>query len=197
MASPNTDQPAPCPSRGPLTASAHWQVMQDLAERAEIGQERYGTPLTSDNGRDHLVDAYQELLDFLPYMRLALNAWEELRLEVAHIRQVAHAAPRPPESAPHPLALEEMATILRGCGWVVCPPEQQSIVAYQAVTIDEVAATTFQERHGRPWTSHEREECVAALARHRWSATLSYADHRVPLSRTPDLAPWFPSGEGA
>lgn len=48
-------------------------VLADMAERDRLGRERYGTPLTTGNGRDHLVDAYQEALDGAVYMR----AWLE------------------------------------------------------------------------------------------------------------------------
>lgn len=41
----------------------------DMAERDRLGRERYGTPLQADNGRDHLVDAYQEALDLCVYLR--------------------------------------------------------------------------------------------------------------------------------
>lgn len=41
----------------------------EMLERDKIGRERYGTPLTAGNGRDHLVDAYQEILDFAVYLR--------------------------------------------------------------------------------------------------------------------------------
>lgn len=44
-------------------------VVKDMQLRDQIGRERYGTPLTANNGRDQLVDAYQELLDFLVYLR--------------------------------------------------------------------------------------------------------------------------------
>jgi hypothetical protein len=50
-----------------------WQLVDDMTARDKIGRERYGTPLTTGNGRDHLVDAYQELLDGAVYMR----AWLE------------------------------------------------------------------------------------------------------------------------
>lgn len=86
------DQPAPLaqPERTPVWALviADYQrttaaqnlvdpidglVLADMAERDRIGRERYGTPLTTDNGRDHLVDAYQECLDLAVYLR----AWLE------------------------------------------------------------------------------------------------------------------------
>lgn len=49
------------------------RVIDDMRERDAIGRARYATPLTAHNGRDHLVDAYQELLDFVVYLR----AWLE------------------------------------------------------------------------------------------------------------------------
>jgi hypothetical protein len=42
-------------------------VLADMRERDVLSRSRYGTPLTSGNGRDHLVDAYQECLDACVY----------------------------------------------------------------------------------------------------------------------------------
>jgi hypothetical protein len=50
-------------------------VIADMKQRDELGRARYGTPLTSHNGRDHLVDAYQEALDMAVY----LAAWLDER----------------------------------------------------------------------------------------------------------------------
>jgi hypothetical protein len=44
-------------------------IVADMETRDRIGRERYGTPLAPFNGRDHLVDAYQELLDAAVYLR--------------------------------------------------------------------------------------------------------------------------------
>lgn len=44
-------------------------VLTDLEERAEAGNERYGTYLETHNGRDALWDLYQELLDSCMYVR--------------------------------------------------------------------------------------------------------------------------------
>lgn len=44
-------------------------VVDDMRRRDQIGRQRYGTPLTVDNGRDHLVDMYQELLDASVYTK--------------------------------------------------------------------------------------------------------------------------------
>lgn len=43
-------------------------VLMDMRERDALGRTRYGTPLTSHNGRDHLIDAYQECLDMSVYL---------------------------------------------------------------------------------------------------------------------------------
>lgn len=51
----------------PLYAVYH--ALNDMRERDRVGRERYGTPLTTNNGRDHLVDAYQELLDGAVYLK--------------------------------------------------------------------------------------------------------------------------------
>ena len=47
-------------------------VLADMAERDNTGRARYGVPLTAHNGRDQLIDAYQEALDFAVYLRSAL-----------------------------------------------------------------------------------------------------------------------------
>jgi len=48
-------------------------VIEDMQERDRIGRERYGTPLQSHNGRDALVDLYQELLDACAYIRQVIE----------------------------------------------------------------------------------------------------------------------------
>lgn len=67
---PIVDQPAPKPTAGvPI-----WDlVMADMAARDRVGRERYGVPLQSGNGRDALVDAYQEALDLTAYLRQAIE----------------------------------------------------------------------------------------------------------------------------
>ncbi len=63
------DQPPPKPSSGDL-----WLlVIEDMKHRRRVGIERYGTPLQPGNGRDALVDAYQEALDLAVYLRQAIE----------------------------------------------------------------------------------------------------------------------------
>lgn len=63
------DQPPPLASSGDV-----WQlVMADMADRRNVGIQRYGMPLQPNNGRDALVDAYQEALDLAVYLRQAIE----------------------------------------------------------------------------------------------------------------------------
>jgi predicted HAD superfamily Cof-like phosphohydrolase len=64
------EQAAPVPNeRKPV-----WELVQaDMAARDLVGRERYGTPLQAFNGRDPLVDAYQEALDQVVYLRQAIE----------------------------------------------------------------------------------------------------------------------------
>ena len=48
-------------------------VIEDLKKRAVEGQKRYGTMLQSENGRDALIDAYEEALDLCMYLRQELE----------------------------------------------------------------------------------------------------------------------------
>ena len=64
------DQPAPTTNNRP----AVWPlVIEDMRGRDVIGRERYGTPLQPHNGRDALVDAYQEGLDLVVCLRQAIE----------------------------------------------------------------------------------------------------------------------------
>jgi len=49
------------------------RVLEDMAERHAIGTRKYGVPLTAGDGRDHLIDAYQEALDLAVYLRQELD----------------------------------------------------------------------------------------------------------------------------
>lgn len=48
-------------------------VLADLCERSAAGTRKYGTKLRAHNGRDALVDAYQEALDLCMYLRQAIE----------------------------------------------------------------------------------------------------------------------------
>jgi hypothetical protein len=65
----NQPEPQPITNSGP----AVWDlVIQDMRERDASGLEKYGTRLQPHNGRNALVDAYQEALDLVVYLRQAI-----------------------------------------------------------------------------------------------------------------------------
>ena len=58
-------------------------IREDLTSRENYGIKEYGEPLTTFNGRDALVDAYQELLDLVVYLRQFLeerDKWRKIEL---------------------------------------------------------------------------------------------------------------------
>lgn len=76
-------EPAPTPTDGKPV----WDmVIEDMRERDQVGRERYGTPLQIHNGRRALVDAYQEALDLVVYLRQEI---EERRALEQHAEQMA------------------------------------------------------------------------------------------------------------
>lgn len=47
-------------------------IVHDMMARDAFGRAKYGTPLQAGNGRDAIVDAYQEALDLCVYLKQAL-----------------------------------------------------------------------------------------------------------------------------
>jgi hypothetical protein len=48
-------------------------VIADMNERDAMGARKYGVRHQHDNGRDHLIDAYQEALDLACYLRAEIE----------------------------------------------------------------------------------------------------------------------------
>ncbi len=70
-------QPDPIPN----SSRPIWElVIQDMHSRDQTEQQRYGTRLQANNGRDALRDAYEEALGLCVYLRQAI---EERRQKVA------------------------------------------------------------------------------------------------------------------
>jgi hypothetical protein len=74
------DQPPPVENDRPAIADL---VIADIQGRKRIGIERYGVALQPHNGRDALVDLYQELLDGAKYARQKIEELEDHRAEGA------------------------------------------------------------------------------------------------------------------
>ena len=67
---PATDQPLPIPNNNP---SIHDMVAADLEARKQLGISKYKQELQADNGRDNLLDAYEELLDLCVYLKAEIE----------------------------------------------------------------------------------------------------------------------------
>jgi hypothetical protein len=50
----------------------HDAMIRDIEARKTLGAKRYGTPLQPHNGRNALLDAYEEALDLAVYLKQAL-----------------------------------------------------------------------------------------------------------------------------
>jgi len=87
------DQPAP-------------KIRSDLFQREQVGIDRYGTAPQAHNGRDSIIDAYQEALDLACYLRQTI---EEGGLVARH---GADDTPRDP--AVHDTPGQLLALILDG-----------------------------------------------------------------------------------
>lgn len=64
------DQPLPTVNDLPCIQDL---VIKDIEQRKEVGRRRYGTVLQPFNGRNSLLDAYQEALDLAIYLRQLLE----------------------------------------------------------------------------------------------------------------------------
>jgi len=64
----NLNEPQPPPVHNDQPAV--WDlVMTDMRQRDAMGEAKYGVRLQPHNGRDFLIDAYQEMLDHVCYLR--------------------------------------------------------------------------------------------------------------------------------
>lgn len=63
------EQPLPSPNHLPHITDL---LLKDVVERKQLGIQRYGIPLQPHNGRDALLDAYQEAMDLALYLRQAI-----------------------------------------------------------------------------------------------------------------------------
>ena len=87
-------------------------LLRDIVDRIAFGREKYGTELMTENGRNPLVDGYQEVLDLAFYVRQAIeeqkNDYRDLQVAYNLVAAVRHGAA---ESGP---ALGRVSEILSG-----------------------------------------------------------------------------------
>jgi hypothetical protein len=60
----------------------HDAMIADIEARKVLGTKRYGTPLQPHNGRNALLDAYEEALDLAVYLKQALIEQDVPEVEV-------------------------------------------------------------------------------------------------------------------
>jgi hypothetical protein len=86
---PNKPEPAPKGTGSEVTPL----VIKDLELRSKMGKEKYGETLRAFNGRNALVDAYQEALDLVQYLRQKLE--EDAVIAAAHPPEKEYLSTRP------------------------------------------------------------------------------------------------------
>ncbi len=66
-------------------------VIKDLIDRDRMGFDKYGQNLETYDGRVTLLDAYQEILDALQYLRKAIEEMPRKRLRMMYNEILGHA----------------------------------------------------------------------------------------------------------
>jgi hypothetical protein len=54
------------------------ELIRDLLDRDKMGTKKYGTTLRANNGRDALMDAYQESCDLCMYLKQAIMERDDM-----------------------------------------------------------------------------------------------------------------------
>lgn len=103
---PFAQQPAPIQNDNP----AIWDlVIRDMQARDSFGEAKYHTRLQAFNGRDSLLDAYQEVLDLAVY----LKQWQvERAVAISILEDDVLPASHLPESLEK--KIKEVLAILKG-----------------------------------------------------------------------------------
>ncbi len=73
-ASYKTQRPAAVnePEPTPGTMDVWPELVKDIEARVKMGLAKYGDVFQADNGRDSLMDAYQDALDLVIYLKAEL-----------------------------------------------------------------------------------------------------------------------------
>lgn len=65
----------PCPHQG--MDPVFPELLNTIGHRVLMGVEKYGQPLRTHDGRDHLMDAFQEIIDAAMYLQAAIMERED------------------------------------------------------------------------------------------------------------------------
>ncbi len=80
----------PRPKNQPGKQSIWQMVIKDMENREKLGIDRYGEPVQTFNGRDSLLDAYEEQLDKIVYLKQHMEELKELGNELLIILEEAN-----------------------------------------------------------------------------------------------------------
>ena len=80
------DHQQPLPKKGDVVI--YNLVIDDIMNKADRGKQKYGTYLQSNNGRDALLDAYEEAIDLVMYLKQALVERENVSPEYIKVSDV-------------------------------------------------------------------------------------------------------------
>lgn len=72
--------------------SVQSRVITDIEDRIRLGISRYGTALQTFNGRDMLLDAYEEALDLAIYLKGALLERAQAAATVTELANAPHSS---------------------------------------------------------------------------------------------------------
>jgi hypothetical protein len=82
-------EPAPVKNSRPFIQDlvifdVNLKIAEDIEERKQFGLKKYGTALQAFNGRNPIVDAYQEVLDGIIYLKQAAEEARESNLKLTY-----------------------------------------------------------------------------------------------------------------
>jgi hypothetical protein len=154
-------------------------VIKDLELRSKMGAEKYGETLRAFNGRNALVDAYQEALDLVQYLRQALeeqpqaigldNALDAVDLEITpHITSTYDGAVVPSDLYTRPgrfIAVQGNPTAMTAREFIAARAQASESIAQEA---HRLVLGSRGESYGHPIFDMTRTaDMVTALLRHK------------------------------
>lgn len=189
------EQAPPIPNENPSC----WDlVMADMAARDRLGRERYGTPLQAGNGRDALVDAYQEALDQAVYLRkeieerrgrrrpVAGEVWEDKAARLWTFRRYDPGDNQAPAYYVFADGEDLCLVVVEGFDW------RGPVVPHRAAMADELARLRFRETELLESNTALVERARAAEALDREAMVRRF--HVIAKQAAPDV-PAVPADE--
>lgn len=104
----DSTQPKPEPSINSMSVTD--AVVEDLKQRRDHGRKKYGVELLTYNGRDPVLDAYQEVLDAAVYLK-------QILMERTVVMAAARTEYRSWDANPHGFVLDTGTGACAVCGY--------------------------------------------------------------------------------